>query len=81
MEKREDLKFLYSGTEINVTVLQQMLEENDIASLIRNDMQSGMAAGFGGGLSGFAANLYVTEQDFDAARAILDEFKKSIDED
>lgn len=81
MEKREDLKFLYSGTEINVSVLQQILEENNIASLIRNDMQLGMAAGFGGGLSGFAAKLYVTEEDFDAAQAILEEFKNSIDEE
>ncbi len=77
MDKHEDLKFLYSGTEINADVLKRMLEKNEISVLIRNDMKSGLAAGFGGSLSGFAAKVYVAEKDFEKAQKILEEFLKS----
>ncbi|MFP4023705.1 MAG: DUF2007 domain-containing protein [Thiohalospira sp.] len=77
MDKHEDLKFLYSGTEINADVLKVILEENQIPALIRNDMKSGLAAGFGGSLSGFAAKVYVAEKDYEKAQKILKEFIKS----
>lgn len=80
MENHEDLMFLFSGTEINAQVLKNMLEENNISALIRNDMKSGLAAGFGGSLTGFAAKLYVAEKDFDQAKKIFEEFKKNLDE-
>jgi len=77
MDQQQDLKFLYSGTEINADVLKRMLEKNEIPALIRNDMNSGLAAGFGGSLSGFAAKVYVEEKDFEKAQKILEEFIKS----
>jgi len=77
MDQQQDLKFLYSGTEINADVLKRMLEKNEIPALIRNDMNSGLAAGFGGSLSGFAAKVYVEEKDFEKAQKILEEFIES----
>jgi hypothetical protein len=74
MDQHEDLRFLYSGTEINADVLKRMLEKNEIPALIRNDMNSGLAAGFGGSLSGFAAKVYVEEKNFEKAQKILKEF-------
>ncbi|MFO7842568.1 MAG: DUF2007 domain-containing protein [Bacteroidales bacterium] len=77
MDQHEDLKFLYSGTEINAEVLKRMLEKNEIPALIRNDMNSGLAAGFGGSLTGFAAKVFVEEKDFEKAQKILKEFIQS----
>ncbi|MEE4197086.1 MAG: DUF2007 domain-containing protein [Bacteroidales bacterium] len=81
MDQKEDLKFLYSGTEINASVLKNMLEENKIPALIRNDMKSGLAAGFGGSLSGFAAKVYVEEKDLNRAKKILEEFIESMEKE
>ena len=77
MDQHEDLKFLYSGTEINADVLKRMLEKNKIPALIRNDLNSGLAAGFGGSLTGFAAKVFVEEKDFEKAQKILKEFIQS----
>lgn len=77
MDQHDDLKFLYSGTEINADVLKRMLEKNAIPALIRNDMNSGLAAGFGGSLSGFAAKVYVEEKKFKQAQKVLEEFIQS----
>jgi len=80
MDQHEDLKFLYSGTEINADVLKRMLEKNEIPALIRNDMKSGLAAGFGGSLSGFAAKVYVEGKHFEKAQKVLNEFMESQEE-
>lgn len=79
MTQHEDLKLLYTGTEINATVLKEILEENQIGSLIKNNMKSGLAAGFGGGYPESEASLYVTDKNFEKAKPILDDFLKSLE--
>lgn len=78
MTHHDDLKLLYSGTEINANVLKEILEENQIGALIKNNMKSGLAAGFGGGYPESEASLYVTEKSFEKAKPNLDDFLKSL---
>lgn len=78
MTHQEDLILLYSGTEINANVLKEMLEENQIESLIKNRMRSGLAAGFGGGYPEAEASLYVWEKNQEKAKHILEDFLKSL---
>lgn len=75
----EDLILLFTGSEIDANVLKEILEDNQIASLIKNDMKSGLNAGFGGGYIGAEANLYVSDKNLEKAKIILDEFLSSFD--
>ncbi len=79
MTYQNDLVLLFTGSEIDTNILKEFLEDNQIASLIKNEMSSGKAAGFGGGFYGAETHLYVSEKDNDKAKDILKEFLKSID--
>ena len=72
MKEGDQLVRIYSGTEVLVLFLKKELEENGIAALIRNDFQSGIAAGFVGGAPS-AIDLYIQESDLKKAEPILKE--------
>lgn len=79
MTNHEDLMLLYNGTEINANVLKEILEDNQIGCLIRNDMKSGLSAGFGGGYMETEASVYVAQKNIDKAKELLEQFVKSLD--
>jgi len=80
MSNHDDLVLLYTGTEINTKVLKDILEDNKIGALLRNDMKSGLTAGFGGGYMEAEASLYVAENNLVKAQELLDQFLKSLKE-
>jgi len=80
MTNSEDLTFLYAGTTINTNVLKEILEDNGIGAFIRNDMQSGLTAGFGGGYMEAEASVFVSDKNLEKAKKLLEEFIKSLDQ-
>jgi hypothetical protein len=70
--EEEDYKRIYTGSEVNVMHLQNILEEQDIPSRVRNDFDSGLRAGFGGGLPG-QVQLFVLSSYYDKALKIAEE--------
>lgn len=78
MSTHDDLVLLYTGTEINAKVLKEILEDNQIGSLVRNDMKSGLTAGFGGGYMEAEASLYVSEKNLEKAQKLLNQFLESL---
>ncbi len=81
MTNHEDLTMLYTGSEINANVLKKILEDNQIGSLIRNDMHSGLSAGFGGGYMETEATLYVANKNLEKAKVILEQFLESLNKE
>jgi len=79
MTDHKDLIRLYTGSEIDVSVLKEILDDNQIPSLIKNEMDSGKAAGFGGGYAGSEAHIFVSESNLEKAKVLLDEFLKSFE--
>ncbi len=67
---------LYTGTSILVNRLAQLLDEQDIPTIIRDDQESGRLAGFG--TFGDSVELLIFDSDKQKATAILEEFKKEI---
>lgn len=60
----------YSGTEIEVLRIKDLLEEEPIQSIIQNDFQSGNLGGFlGGTLS--TIRLKIQESDYEKAKVLL----------
>lgn len=57
---------VYTGSEPNVQYLQELYEKAGISTRVRNDFDSGLRAGFGGGLPG-QVQLFALKSHYDEA--------------
>jgi hypothetical protein len=64
---------LYSGSEVRVILLKGLLEDKGIQSIVQNEYQSGITAGFAGGTVN-TIRLKVHARDLEQAEAILEDF-------
>ena len=71
MFPESDYERIYTGSLINIQYIQTLLEESGIHSITRDDMTSGMLAGFGGGVPNHI-QLFVKKQDIDTALPIIE---------
>ncbi len=62
---------VYTGSLINVQFLQTLLQDSGINSITRDDMKSGMLAGFGGGIPDHI-QLFVKKNDVEEAIPIIE---------
>lgn len=69
MSSKESYERVYTGSETNVQYLQELFDKAGISSRVRNDFDSGLRAGFGGGLPG-QVQLFVVKNHFDEALKI-----------
>ena len=74
MKAESNLIRVYSGTELIVNLLKDELEKFGISSLIQNDFNSGVSAGFSGGVPS-SIDLFIQELDVGKAEPILSEFR------
>ena len=78
MKDNSNLIRVYSGTELTVNLLKVELEKFGISSMIQNDFNSGVSAGFSGGVPS-SIDLFIQELDLDKAESILSEFRETND--
>ena len=64
-------KKLFAGSEVMVLAVRNVLEENNIAYIIRDDIEAGRSAGYG--TLGKAVHVFVAEEDLTKAEALLKE--------
>ena len=69
---------LFTGSLIEIQRLQLDLDDRQIPSMVKNNFQSGLRAGFYGG-SPSQVELFIYEEDMDGARKILKAFKEEMD--
>jgi hypothetical protein len=74
MKENSNLIRVYSGTELTVNLLKDELEKFGISSMIQNDFNSGVSAGFSGGVPS-SIDLFIQELDLGKAEPILSEFR------
>ena len=74
MKENSNLIRVYSGTELTVNLLKDELEKFGISSMIQNDFNSGVSAGFSGGVPS-SIDLFIQELDQKKAEPILSEFR------
>lgn len=72
MEISPEFKRVYTGSEVNVQYLQELFEKENIPSRVRNDFDSGLRAGFGGGMRGQVL-LFSDTDHYEKARKIVNE--------
>lgn len=70
MKEDEKLIRVYSGTDLTVNLVKSELEKFGIFGVIQNDFNSGISAGFLGGVSS-SIDLFIQESDLKQAQPIL----------
>lgn len=68
---------LFTGSLIEIQRLQLDLNDKKIPSLVKNNFESGMLAGFYGG-SPSQVELFIFKEDMEKAKPILTKFKKDM---
>lgn len=73
----DDLVRIFSDTELTVTHLKNLLADSGIESMVKNDFESGVSAGFVAGTTS-TVDLYVLEKDLELARPVVEQLKKEL---
>lgn len=71
MKEENELVCVFTGNQAQVILIKEVLEDNDIFSVVQNDFQSGVMAGFSGGLP-TTIDLFIKKKDFMKAKAIIE---------
>lgn len=61
---------VYTGSLITIQFLQTILQDQGINSITRDDMKSGLMAGFGGGIPDHI-QLFVQKEDLTTATSLI----------
>ena len=72
MADKRQLKKLYVGSYITLKALENMLDSENIPSLLKDNFESARLAGFGASES--SNELFVFENNFKKAKEVLKEF-------
>ncbi|MDE0535357.1 MULTISPECIES: putative signal transducing protein [unclassified Tenacibaculum] len=70
---------VFSGTQIFVGRLSQLLDEINVPYLIKDNKESGRLAGFG--TLGNSVDVFIYESDVEKSQSTIDSFKEEIAED
>jgi hypothetical protein len=73
MKEKNKLVKVYTGTELTVTLLKELLEEIGVSSTIQNNYKSGIEIGFVGGVQS-AIDLFIQKSDFETAEPVIRDF-------
>ena len=77
MKDKEELKLVFTGSVVEASFLQSMLEENGIGALVRDTLHESVVAGWASGSPDDAGLLYVSESHEIEARRLIDEYMRS----
>ena len=75
MKEKSKLICIYTGTELTVNLLKDELENSGIPGMIQNDFNSGISAGFSGGVPS-SVELFIQELYLEKAEPIVSEFRE-----
>lgn len=70
----DDMNLALTGSEISANILKEYLADSDIHSLVKNEKNSSLTAGFG---TASRCEVYIFEKDLERAHPLIEEFKKT----
>jgi hypothetical protein len=73
MKERNKLVKVYTGTEMTVVLLKELLVEIGVSSTIQNNYKSGVEVGFVGGVQS-SVDLFIQQSDFETAEPVIRDF-------
>ncbi len=73
----DDIKRVYTGSDVEAMYLEDLLKKNGIGSIRRNRLQSSIDAGWANGSPEDSTQLYVESSNLERANELLEEYFKS----
>ena len=73
MKTKNKLVKVYTGTEVTVLLLKDLLEDIGVTSTIQNNYKSGIEVGFVGGVQS-AIDIFIQQSDFETAEPLIRDF-------
>jgi hypothetical protein len=73
MKEKNKLVKVYTGTEMTVLLLKDLLEDIGVTSIIQNNYKLGIEVGFVGGVQS-AVDLFIQQSEFAAAEPLIRDF-------
>lgn len=73
----EDIQLVYTGSLIEANFIVELLDENNIGSILRDSMSESLVAGWASGSQEDAAQIYVEAEMSDEAKSLIEEYLKS----
>lgn len=80
MEEKEGIKRVYTGSLVEAEYLMEILKENGIESMLRNTLSESMIAGWASGAPEDAALIFVTDDHYEKATQIVQEYLRSFND-
>jgi len=75
--KENNLVSVFVGSGVRARYLEAVLSQNNISSLVRNELVEASHGGFGGPGTDDSCEIFVEQQDYDLAEKIIFEFVNS----
>ncbi len=76
MKDKENLKLVFTGTVLQASFLQSMLEESGIGALIRDTLHESLVAGWASGAPDDSGLLFVAESHEEEAKRLIEDYLK-----
>jgi hypothetical protein len=73
MKVKNKLVKVYTGTEVTILLLKDLLKDIGVTSTIQNNYKSGIEVGFVGGVQS-AIDLFIQQSDFETAEPLIRDF-------
>jgi len=70
----DDVKLVYTGSVVEAMYLEELLKDNGIGAIRKNNLQSSVDAGWASGSPEGGSQLLVESINFDKSKQILDEY-------
>ncbi len=74
MEEQIGIKRIYTGSVVEANYLLELLRENGIEAMLRNTLEESVITGWASGAPEDSALIYVTENHYDLALRIINEY-------
>ncbi len=79
MTEQDDLKNVFTGSNVDANFVKSMLEESGIGALVRNTLRESLVAGWVSGAPEDSSRVFVTENHYDKAMEIVSKYLDSSD--
>jgi hypothetical protein len=74
MTEQEDLKLVFTGSNVEANYIKSILEDNNIGALVRNTLRESLAAGWVSGAPEDSSRVFVTEDHFEKAELLVKQY-------
>ncbi len=79
-EHDDDLKRVFTGSNLDANFVKSILEENGIGAMVRNTLRESLSAGFVSGAPEDSSRVFVEEKNYDEAMKLVDAYLESLED-